>query len=304
VGSSEAFAWRYGFKVEAGATIEGSIIDVNWDSVGTIIDATASGANWSLNNVLRGFTPQCGIQNLGSAADVSNCFQMGATSGLVLDHFSGAASGDWFQSSGSSLYMTGGVLGGIGLGETGVDHYFVNVSAGNALVHIRGVDIGYALTPSVHAHGIKTNNIQDFMLADSTFRGFNEVVAGPYPSQLGVIANNTGVGIQTPAVALSGGGSVRYQLNQWDNPPLAQVSACGAGAVINGTINGGINVGTAAGFTCTVTLPVIIPLMTCQFGLSIASPFSTVQVTGGVWRLTATGDISGTQISYRCGGDS
>jgi hypothetical protein len=304
VGSTEAFAWRYGFKVETNGLIEGSIMDINWDSVGTLIDATASGATWGINNVLRGFTPQCGIQNLGSAADVSNCFQMGPISSLVLDHFSGAASGDWFQSSGSSLYMTGGVLGGIGLGEAGVDHYFVNVSAGNAVVHIRDVEIGYAQSLNVHRHAIKTDNIQDFVLQNSSFRGFNEVVAGPYPSQQGIIAGNTGVGIGAPAVALTGAGSVRYQLNQWDNPPLAQVSACGAGAVINGTINGGINVGTAAGTTCTVTTPIVMPLMNCSFGLALALPFSTIQLGAGVWKLTATGDISGTQITYRCGGDS
>jgi hypothetical protein len=33
-------------------------------------------------------------------------------------------------------------------------------------------------------------------------------------------------------------------------------------------------------------------------------PFSTIQLGAGVWKLTATGDISGTQITYRCGGDS
>jgi hypothetical protein len=85
---------------------------------------------------------------------------------------------------------------------------------------------------------------------------------------------------------------------------LAQVSACGAGAVINGTINGGINVGTAAGTTCTVTTPIVMPLMNCSFGLALALPFSTIQLGAGVWKLTATGDISGTQITYRCGGDS
>jgi hypothetical protein len=230
---------------------------------------------------------------------------MGPQSTLVLNHFSGAASGDFFRSTGSALSMVGGVIAGIGLGDLGVDHWFVQNTGAATVVHIRNVDIGYGIPGGqTHVHGIDTNHIQDLVLQSSSFRGFTDVVKGPYPSQLGVISGNTSVGGTDVAVQLTGAGSIRYSNNQWGNPPLATVSACGAGPAINGTINGGINVGTAAGTTCTVTTPVVIPLMNCNFGLSVALAFSTVQVTGGVWRLTATGDISGTQITYRCGGDS
>jgi hypothetical protein len=303
VGSTEAFAWRYGFKVETNGTIEGSIVDINWDSVGTIIDATASGASWGINNIVRGFTPQCAIQNLGGASDVSNCFQMGPVSSLVLDHFSGAASGDWFQGSGSGLFMTGGLIGGVGLGDTGVDHYLVNVSAGNATVHVRGIDAGYAQS-GTHFRGIKTDNIDDLIVQNNSWAGFNGVVTGPYRPTT-IISGNMSRGDQGVAVVLTGVGSARYSNNQWQSPPLATVSACGTGAAINGTLSGGVNVGTTAGFTCTITTPVIITLQTCQFGISIGTAFSTVQVSAGVWRLsTPSVDISGTQIVYRCGGDS
>ena len=303
--SSEAFAWRYGYKIEANGFVQGSIVDINWDSVGTVIDATAPGAAWGLNNVLRGFEPLCAIWNGGSAPDiVTNCFDMGASSGLVLNHFSGAAGGDFFRSTGSTLSMVGGVISGIGGADPTHDHWFVKNTGASGTVHIRNVDIGYGITGSL-VHGIDTTNVQDFILQNNSFRGFKDIVTGPYPVQIAMISGNTSVGDGTTAVQLTGTGSIRYSNNQWDKPPLATVSACGTGATINGTLNGGVGIGTAAGLTCTITVPLVVPLMSCQFGLGLSLPFATSQVSAGVWRLTAaSGDISGTQITYRCGGDS
>src|ERR1035441_4182869 len=77
VTSTETFSWRYGILIDSGSLLGGSIFDVAWDGMGTLIDSS-SGGLYAFQNNFTGSMSQCGVVVYGgTSTGNAPCFRLG-----------------------------------------------------------------------------------------------------------------------------------------------------------------------------------------------------------------------------------
>ena len=308
------FAWRTAIKIDAGGTLSNSVMNWNFDGIGTLVD-TSAGGNYAFQNVLTGFNSNCGIVVFPAATGVGNtpCFDLGNTGNLNLDGFNGGTSrGDYIRTSGTSVRIRNSYLGGIGQAADGGDYYMIHVTGGSSIaIDVKNSAMG-GNSGDAHVHGIVVEPAASVAVLDiqsNSFGQFNDVITAKYGSDGTHIIGNSSVNTTgSSSVNLSGPGSVSWVGNQFDKAPKATVTSCGSGATIQGTLRGTIATGTGTVTTCTLHLP-ITPYSANGNGACTFSN-TTALVTGGstglppTWALSSgSSNIAGQQLTFNCGSE-
>lgn len=307
MGTTVTFAWRYGVLVDAGAVFGGGDMDVEWDGTGTIVDSSSGGLFTSMT--MRGGNSPCFVPTTGGGSFGNwPCFKLGANSSIILNGYGGGARGDFIQAaSAAQIKIQNGGFGPLAQAKDGGEYYFINVVAGSPDIIVQGNYIS-GDPADVHAHGIHTGtNISSrLVIQDNGFLYLNDILdIRTSPNTTTITGNWSTNTTGSASLLFSGTDGITYAANAWDKPPLATVSACGAGATITGTLSGVVFVGSTNPTTaCSITFP-FNPLAggVCAFTPSIA-----VVIAGGpsgappTWSLVTSGDIHGAQLFYNCTG--
>jgi hypothetical protein len=226
------FAWRYGILIDAGGNLANSVMNFNFDGMGTLVDAS-SGGNYAVQNKLTGYNSNCGIisyaTNPPTGTGNTPCFNMGGNSSLTLDNFTGGtAQGSYILASGGIVKVLNSNLGGIGLIADGSDYYMIHVTAGTALTELTVQNTVLAgRTSDVHVHGIVSDSTQiaRLMVQNSSFGQFNEGISVPYP-QTSIITSNYSVNTTgASSVLFSGSGFTNFSNNQFDKTPQVVIAS-------------------------------------------------------------------------------
>lgn len=275
---SETFAWRNGILIDANAGFVNSIVDVAFDGMGTLIDASASNANYNVGNQFRGSMTQCGIVANGIASGNTPCFTMGASSVLTLnDFFSGGSRGSFIISAGSNIILRNTDVAAIGVAADGGEYYGVHVTAntGGTSVELQNSSF-LGINASTHVHGLLVDvAIPRLVVQNSNFLYLNDLISIT-PSTTTIITGNwSDVTVSSTPFTFAGTGGIIWNDNKFDKPPLATATACGVGCTIQGTLRGVITTGTGGVTSATLTLP-FRPYATGGF-----APYGFCQVSTG-----------------------
>jgi hypothetical protein len=226
VNSTETFSWRYGILIDKGGLVGGSIFDVAWDGMGTLIDSS-SGGLYAFQNNFTGSMSECGIVVYGgkSPTESTPCFNLGAGSGLFIHDFRTDGSlGSWLLGAGGNTVVMNNVtiatIGGI---NDGRDYYIVQFAAPTNSLIVRNSQLRGLLSNS-HVHGIDigTNTMGNTIIQDCVFNSLTDSIIGTTNNRAAVTGNasfNTNVGGKS--VDLTGTGKMVYVGNYWDIPPTA-----------------------------------------------------------------------------------
>lgn len=225
VGSMETFSWRYGILIDKGALLGGSIFDVAWDGVGTLIDSS-SGGRYAFQNNFTGSMSECGIVVYGgtSPSDATPCFNLGPGSGLFIHDFrTDGSNGSWLLGAGGNTVVINNVtIGSIGSANDGKDYYIVDLAAPTNTLIVRNSQLR-GFPSSSHAHGINigTNTMGNTVIQDCVFNSLNDAIVGVTNNQV-MVTGNTSFNTSTGhSVNLRGTGKMVYSENFWDVPPTA-----------------------------------------------------------------------------------
>ena len=307
-----SFAWRYGLKIDPGGQVGISEFDWSLDSVGTVIDAGSGGTYASQNIAMRG-AASCKKVDFSNPSNTGNapCFNLGTNANLVLNGWSGDASGDFIRTAGANVLIDRAYVD-IGAAKDGGDYYGVHAtgSTGGTTISIQNSNISGQQT--AHEHGVKTDAaVARFLLRDSSFVYMNDevnVIPGPTTIISGNWSSYTLSAASINAAALASSGySVTYLNNLFEKPPAASVTACGTGPQVFGTFSGFIEIGTGTVNSCQLHLPwspTGVGGGNCVFG--------TVDGTNGIggsvhgqppiWNINSPTNIQGQQIFFNCPG--
>lgn len=303
---------RYGFLLDAGATVAESNINATWDGNGTIIDASASGARWFADNVFTGNNAGCFIPFNASKGN-NPCFNMGANSELDLTGFlSSGSQGSYIVTSGSSIKLDGGKSANIGSAADGSEYYHLQVTGGTPTVIVQnmlfgGADCGALPAGCHHVHGINTASSTPGILTiqNNSFSFLQDAVVVANAGGIvisGNLSNNTH---GSATLTISGTSGVMYGQNFWDIPPIATPLSCGAGCVVaGGGLRGSISMGTGSVTAATITLP-FTPAPTAGTGVTTCfaqvvnpSQGAGCSVTGKVMSLNFTSSVGGEAVIF------
>jgi len=105
VHGTETFSWPYGILIDKGALLGGSIFDVAWDGMGTLIDSS-SGGLYAFQNNFTGSMSQCDIVVYGGKpTEATPCFNLGIGSGLfIYDFRTDGSLGTWLLGAGGTRW--------------------------------------------------------------------------------------------------------------------------------------------------------------------------------------------------------
>jgi hypothetical protein len=226
VGNTETFSWRYGILIDKGALLGGSIFDVAWDGMGTLIDSSSGGV-YAIQNNFTGSMSECGIAVYGgkSPADATPCFNLGRGSGLFIYGFrTDGSRGSWLLGAGNNTVMIDNVtIASIGGVNDGKDYYVVDFAAPTNTLIVRNSELrGLPANGHVHAINIGTNTMGNTVIQNNVFNSLNNAIVGVTNNRVMVTGNtsfNTNASGQS--VNLSGTGKMVYSGNFWDVPPTA-----------------------------------------------------------------------------------
>ena len=226
VDSTETFSWRYGILIDNGAVLGGSIFDVAWDGMGTLIDSS-SGGIYAIQNNFTGSMSECGIAVFGGDSPTGNtpCFNLGPGSGLfIYDFRTDGSRGSWLVGSlGNTVVIDNIHLASIGEANDGRNYFIVSFAAPTNSLTIRNSTFG-GLPSNSHVHGINigTNTMGNTIIQNCVFNFMETSITGVTNNQVMLTGNtsfNTNVGGKS--VNLHGSGSMVYTGNFWDVPPTA-----------------------------------------------------------------------------------
>lgn len=227
VQSTETFSWRYGILIDKGGEVGGSIFDVAWDGMGTLIDSS-SGGTYAFQNTFTGSMSRCQIAIYGNfPPDRGNapCFNLGKGSGLYIHGFRTDGSvGSWLVGAGgNNVVMDDVSIGGVGKVNDGQDYYVVSFAAPtNSLVVRNSALTGSKGDPHAHGINIGTNTMGNTVIENCTFNFMNDSITGVTNNRVMLIGNeslNTNAGGES--VDLRGTGRMAYGGNFWDVAPSA-----------------------------------------------------------------------------------
>ena len=310
VTGSGGFAWRYGFKVDAGAEVGLSEVNFGIDGVGTYLDTATGGGQWAnANNPIRGVV-NCNHVGTGSGwVDNKPCFNLGGRDWVVLQGFSAGAKGTFVQSAGSSIVINNSSVPTIGGVHDGGDYYLLHQTANAGGVNIIVNGSEFQGNPSdAHVHGITTDvAVTRLSVQNNVFGYFNDDInIQSAPTTL--ITGNWSVNTNgSSSVLITGANGVIYNGNVFDKPPLATLANCGTGPVSHGGFAGYLTTGTGAPTTCDLTLPWV------PYGAGGGSCVATVNapgvaVQGGpsgippTWHLQFSPGTTSANVFYNCQG--
>lgn len=225
VSSTETFSWRYGILIDKGGLVGGSIFDVAWDGVGTLIDSS-SGGLYAFQNNFTGSMSQCNIVVYGGTPkEATPCFNLGPGSGLFINDFRTDGSlGSWLLGAGgNTVVMNNVTIATIGGVNDGLDYYIVKFEAPTNTLIVRNSQLRGLLSNS-HVHGIDigTNTMGNTVIQNCVFNSLNDSIVGTTNNRVMVTGNtsfNTSVGGKS--VDLTGTGKMVYLGNYWDVRPTA-----------------------------------------------------------------------------------
>jgi hypothetical protein len=226
VSSTETFSWRYGILIDSGGLLGGSIFDVAWDGIGTLIDSS-SGGMYAFQNNFTGSMSECGIAVYGghSPAGNTSCFDLGVGSGLFIHDFRTDGSvGNWLAGAGGNTVELNNVsVGHIGGADDGGDYYLIRFADPTNTLIMRNSQLGGRASDS-HAHGVDigTNTMGKTIIQNCEFNSFNGAIAGTTNNRV-LLTGNTSFTTNKPgqSVDLRGTGDMVYVGNYWDVPPTA-----------------------------------------------------------------------------------
>ncbi|HEX8896466.1 MAG TPA: hypothetical protein VF783_24325 [Terriglobales bacterium] len=225
VSSTETFSWRYGILIDSGALVGGSIFDVAWDGVGTLIDSS-SGGKYAFQNNFTGSMSQCNIVVYGGIpTEPAPCFNLGIGSGLFIHDFRTDGSlGSWLLGAGgNTVEMNNVSIATIGGANDGRDYYIVHFAAPTNTLIVRNSQLRGLLANS-HVHGIdiETNTMGNTIIQNCVFNSLNDSIIGTTNNRV-VVTGNTSFNTNPSgrSVDLRGTGKMVYVGNYWDVPPTA-----------------------------------------------------------------------------------
>jgi hypothetical protein len=306
-----------GILVDAGATVSESMFCATWDGLATILDASASGANWLEGNVFMGNNAGCyrAFQQPDDAAHRENkpCFRMGATGELALTNFSSSGSqGDFITTAGASVKIIGGKSVNIGQRKDGGDYHQIHVTAGTPYIMVQhglfgGMDCGAEPVNCHHVHGIKVESGATpyaIKIENNWFSALEDAIVFPSIAGTTTVLGNSGDTTHgTSAVSITGPFGVMYNNNIWDKPPKAVCASCGAGGTALGAIKGAISMGTGAGTSATVTLPFAPEAGSTGYQYCAAMVVNSAanagcSVSGKTMSLNFSADVSSNAVTF------
>jgi hypothetical protein len=306
------FAWRDGFLLDSGSGIGLTSVNLTWDGVATLIDAS-SGGFWAGGNQFQGLG-NCYLTNFATPTARGNnpCFAMGAGSELTLNGFQAAFSaGSFITTAGSNIHLLNSAIGEVGVIADGGDYYAIHATAnpGGLVIEAKGNDL-FGFSGSTKAHGITTDVAATRTIIQNNQMSFFNDDVNIQSSPTTNISGNWSISTQgSSSILISGTNPVMYANNLWDKPPVAAVSACGPGATITGAFNGVAVVGsTNPTSSCTITLPWIpygVNAGLCLFGGLIGTPNLGANFTLTPlpqWTIVAGSDFHNGQITFQCPG--
>jgi len=226
VNNSETFSWRYGILIDSGALLGGSIFDVAWDGMGTLIDSS-SGGIYAIQNNFTGSMSECGIAVFGGASPTGHtpCFNLGVGSGLfIYDFRTDGSLGSWLLGAGNNTVKIDHVdIASIGGANDGRDYHVVAFSAPTNSLVVRNSSFG-GLSSSSHVHGINigTNTMGSTIVQNSVFNFLNDSIVGTTNNRV-MLTGNTSFNTNSSgkSVDLRGTGQMVYVGNFWDVAPTA-----------------------------------------------------------------------------------
>jgi hypothetical protein len=227
VHSTETFSWRYGILIDKGAALGGSIFDVAWDGIGTLVDSS-SGGIYAIQNNFTGSMAECGIVVFGGKSPVGNtpCFNLGVGSGLFLYDFRADGSlGSWLLGAGGNMIDINNVIvASVGLANDGRDYYLVRFAAPTNSLVVRNSEFGGGVPSNNHVHGISlgTNTMGRTIIQNCAFSSLSDAIVGTTNNPV-VMTGNTSFNTNSSgkSVDLRGAGKMDYVGNYWDVPPTA-----------------------------------------------------------------------------------
>jgi hypothetical protein len=226
VHSAETFSWRYGILIDEGAVLGGSIFDVAWDGMGTLIDSS-SGGIYAFQNNFTGSMSTCGIAVYGGTSPTGNtpCFNLGTNSGLfIYDFRTDGSFGSWLIGAGGNIVEINNVdIASIGGANDGRNYYIVDFRAPTNILLVRNSQLG-GLPSNSRAHGINigTNTMVSTIVQNCVFNFLNDSITGTTNDKV-MVTGNTSVNSNPTgrSVDLRGTGSMVYVGNFWDVPPTS-----------------------------------------------------------------------------------
>jgi hypothetical protein len=225
VHSTETFSWRYGILIDSGALLGGSIFDVAWDGVGTLIDSS-SGGIYAFQNNFTGSMSQCNVVVYGGTpTEATTCFNLGVGSGLfIYDFRTDGSLGSWLLGAGNNTVEMNNVdIASIGGKNDGRNYYIVHFLAPtNSLVLRNSQLAGLASNSQVHGINIGVNTMGSTIIQNCVFNFLNDSIVGTTNNRV-VVTGNTSFNTNATgkSVDLHGTGSMVYVGNYWDIPPTA-----------------------------------------------------------------------------------
>jgi hypothetical protein len=226
VTGSETFSWRYGILIDKGALLGGSIFDVAWDGMGTLIDSSSGGV-YAFQNNFTGSMSECGIAVYGGDSPMGNtpCFNLGVDSGLfIYDFRTDGSLGSWLLGAGNNRVVIDNVdIAGIGGVNDGRDYYIVHFAAPTNTLIVRNSQLG-GLSSNTHVHGINIGSytMGSTFVQNCVFNFMNDSIVGVTNNQV-IVTGNTSFNTNSggKSVDLRGPGGMVYVGNYWDVPPTA-----------------------------------------------------------------------------------
>jgi hypothetical protein len=225
VHSTETFSWRYGILIDSGALLGGSIFDVAWDGMGTLIDSS-SGGLYAFQNNFTGSMSECSVVVYGGTpTQPTPCFNLGVGSGLfIYDFRTDGSLGSWLLGAGGNTVEMNNVdIASIGGANDGRNYYIVHFSAPTNSLVVRNSQLrGLASNSYVHGIHIGTNTMGSTIIQNCVFNFLNDSIVGTTNNRV-VVTGNTSFNTNSSgkSVDLRGTGSMVYVGNYWDVPPTA-----------------------------------------------------------------------------------
>lgn len=226
VTGSETFSWRYGILIDSGALLGGSIFDVAWDGMGTLIDSSSGGV-YAFQNNFTGSMSECGIAVYGGNSPTGNtpCFNLGVDSGLfIYDFRTDGSLGDWLVGAGNNKVEIDNVdIASIGGANNGRNYYVVRFARPTNTLIVRNSQFGGSANDA-HVHGIDIGSytMGSTVVQNCVFNYMNDSIIGVTNNQVMITGNtsfNTNAGGKS--VDLHGTGGMVYVGNYWDVPPTS-----------------------------------------------------------------------------------